>query len=144
MYAKWRTLWVLPSLPSVMSSPPNSQLSNDSGQKTLEEKQKEVSVMKDEPIVTRRELWSYYRQSFYFIEITFLNSTVSSRNFFHSKYITMEIMYVNLFFPQWQNLLKVRSNKGSWAKRIYYDFVPIVSQRSRIRPLTRARIIMQR
>jgi hypothetical protein len=53
-------------------------------------------------------------------------------------------MYVNLSCSRWQNLLKVRSNVRSWAKRIYYDFVPIISQRSRIRPRTRARFIMQR
>ena len=92
-------------------SPLTSQVSDDSGQKELEEKQEEVSVVispdpinvviagsggrppllssigKDEPLVTRRELWSYYRQlSFFLLEII-LNSL--------SKFTTMEIMYVN-------------------------------------------------
>ena len=54
--------------PSVMSrpSPLISHVSKDSDQNALEEKQKEISVGKDEPIVTRRELWSYYRQSSFF------------------------------------------------------------------------------
>jgi hypothetical protein len=70
-----------------------SQVSNDSAQTALEEKQNDVSVAigsdpidfitvdgpsngrqtplfvssnrRDEPVVTRRELWSYYRQFIY-------------------------------------------------------------------------------
>ena len=96
------------------SSPLTSQVSNESGQN---EKQKEVSVVtdadpitvdraasgsggrppllssigKDEPIVTRRELWSYYRQSFYsLLELCCLISK------FLFKCTTTEIMYANL------------------------------------------------
>jgi hypothetical protein len=70
-------------------SRPSPLTSQDSGQNALEEKQEEVSVVisadainfvtvdragrsvlssirNDEPIVTRRELWSYYRQSYFF------------------------------------------------------------------------------
>ena len=39
------------------------------------------SIRKDEAIVTRRELWSYYRQSSF---LSFLNYAASSRNFFQS------------------------------------------------------------
>lgn len=87
-------------------SPLSSQVSNDSGHtSTLEEKQKleELSMVisgdfaavdsdrvgrqpllssiwKEEPIVTRRELWSYYRQSY-----SFLSSSASHlKNFFKS------------------------------------------------------------
>ena len=38
------------------------------------------SIKKDEAIVTRRELWSYYRQ----LSFCFLNSAASSRKFFQS------------------------------------------------------------
>ena len=71
-------------------SRPSPLTSQDSGQIALEEKQEEVSVVispdpinfvtvdragcggkssirKDEPIVTRRELWSYYRKSYFFL-----------------------------------------------------------------------------
>ena len=40
------------------------------------------SIRKDEAIVTRRELWSYYRQSSFFF--SFLSSAASSREFFQS------------------------------------------------------------
>ncbi|KAJ3508017.1 hypothetical protein NLJ89_g5981 [Agrocybe chaxingu] len=42
------------------------------------------SISKDEPIVTRRELWSYYRASFYYLTLSYaLNFT--------SQYTTMAI-----------------------------------------------------
>ena len=87
-----------------MSGPSRAQTSGDTAQNTLEEKQKEdfgadpinsvtvdpagggdrppllSSIRKDEAIVSRRELWSYYRQSSFF---SFLCST-SSQNFFQS------------------------------------------------------------
>ena len=143
-------------------SRPSPLTSQDSGQIALEEKQEEVSVVispdpinfvtvdragcggkssirKDEPIVTRRELWSYYRKS-YFFSLVELRCLISK---FLSKCTTTEIMYANFIFAS-QNLIKVLSNEGGWAKRIYYDFIPIVSQRSRIRPCKRARFVMQR
>jgi hypothetical protein len=87
-------------------SPLTSHVSNDSGQNAIEEKQKEDSVVisdpinfvtvdragsggrppllssirKDEPIVTRRELWSYYRQSSFLS----LSSAALTRNLFQS------------------------------------------------------------
>ena len=106
-----------------MSNPPSltSQVSINSGQNVLESQQKGESVVisadpinfvsvhragscaslpllssirKDEPIVTRRELWSYYRQSSFFFPSYCLTS-------WFLKYTTTEIMYVNLScFPR--------------------------------------------
>ena len=88
--------------------PPLTQVSIESSQNVFESQQKEDSVVispdpinvvavnlagsggrpplltsirKDEAIVTRRELWSYYRQSSF---LSFLNYAASSRNFFQS------------------------------------------------------------
>ena len=101
--------------------PLTSQVSIDSGQNTLEPQQKKKtavinadpinvvtvelagssgigrppllsSIRKDEAIVTRRELWSYYRQSPFFFLLEF-RCFISK---FLSKYTTTEIMYVNL------------------------------------------------
>ena len=53
------------------------------------------SIRKDEPIVTRRELWSYYRQS----SFPDLNTSMVL-SFFFQKFTIMETMYSSLFSPR--------------------------------------------
>ena len=96
------------------------------------------SIKKDEPIVTRSELWSYYCQPSLPILST---SMVSPPNFFQ-KFTTMEIMYSSLFSLLDLFRLKDRSNEGSWATWIFFYSVPIASHCSRIWPRPRPRIIM--
>ena len=141
---------------------PQAQVTNDSGQIAPEEKVSVTnpidlvtvdsadsggkaslfvsSIGKDEPIVTRRELWSYYRQSSIFISRVRLLSYL--KVFFEVYYNGNNVYSVFFLFPG-SFKLKICSIEGSWAERIYYGFVPIVSHRSRIRPCTRATFILR-
>ena len=138
------------SVPSPFQAVVARSRDNNSDQKVLEEKREEDSVeigdlktsindttsggpifvssiRDDEPIVTRRELWSYYRQSSFFSHPECYCGLISTLfTVYYNGDNVCTFYLVSLF------RLKDRSNQGSWTTRIFYDFVPIIGQCSRI------------
>ena len=103
---------------------PQLEVSTNSGENALESQQKEKSVVisadpinavnvelagsggrppllssirKDEAVVTRRELWSYYRQSFFLLELRCPHLEISFKVYYNGNNVCKFILFTILF-----------------------------------------------